>query len=178
MRVDRMWAADLDTVLEIERASFTSPWSRRAFLHELEQNRVADCWVVRDEAADGGPPGGRRSSGRVLGYLCVWAIADEVHVTNLAVDPAWRRQGVAHHLLGTLLEYYRGRGAVKAILEVRPANLGARRLYEAFGFHEVGLRRGYYFDTGEDALLLEANLGQATGPTAALELPAPAERFR
>ena len=153
-----MRTTDLDAVVEIERASFPSPWSRRAFLYELEQNRVARLWVGRGDA---GVEGGAQ---QILGYLCLWAIADEIHVTNLAVHPAQRRRGVARHLLGTLLEHHRQTGARRAVLEVRPGNVEARRLYEAFGFRQVGLRKGYYFDTGEDALLLEADLTR--GPLA------------
>jgi ribosomal-protein-alanine N-acetyltransferase len=148
-----MRVEDVDAALQIERASFTSPWSRAAFLHELEKNRMARLWVARPEAADAG-----MEAGAVLGYACLWTVLDELHVTNLAVHPGERRQGVARQLLGTLLAHYRGLGARRAFLEVRPANREARRLYEAFGFQEVGVRRGYYFDTGEDALLLEADL--------------------
>ena len=171
MFVDRMRSGDLDEVLDIERASFSSPWSRRAFLHELEHNRVAELWVSRSAA---GPSEG--GGGRVVGYLCLWAIADEVHVTNLAVHPAWRRRGVARHLLGTLLEHHRRRGATRVVLEVRPANSGARRLYRSFGFREIGRRRGYYFDTGEDARLLEAHLTEAPA-TGVRELPPTLPRF-
>src|SRR5262245_33021207 len=152
-----MRAADLEVVLHIERASFHTPWSRQAFLHELERNRVAELWIARAGRSAG--------AGTVVGYLCLWAIADEVHVTNLAVDPAWRGEGIARFLLGTLLVRHRTAGARRAFLEVRPANVEARRLYEGLGFHEVGRRRGYYVDTGEDALLLEARLDE--GPLAA-----------
>ena len=159
IRVEPMRAADLDAVLHIERASFQTPWSRQAFLHELERNRVAGLWVAR----------ARRSShesetSSVVGYLCLWAVADEVHVTNLAVDPEWRGEGIGRLLLGTLLAHHRAAGARRAFLEVRPGNVEARRLYEGLGFREVGRRRGYYVDTGEDALLLEASLDE--GPFA------------
>jgi ribosomal-protein-alanine N-acetyltransferase len=151
-----MRAADLEAVLEIERASFKTPWSRQAFVHELERNRVAGLWVARGARA-GEPP-----AAAVVGYLCLWAVADEVHVTNLAVHPAWRGEGIGRLLVGTLLAYHRGQGARRAFLEVRPGNAEARRLYEGLGFHEVGRRRGYYVDTGEDALLLEARLDAPT----------------
>lgn len=155
-RIEPMRIGDVDDVLVIEGVSFTNPWSRQAFVHELVDNRVARLWVARPEAARGGPA--------VLGYLCLWVIVDELHVTNFAVHPACRRQGVGHRLLGELLEHYRRQGAVRVTLEVRPSNGEARRLYDRFGFREVGLRRGYYFDTGEDALLLETRLGEAPPP--------------
>jgi ribosomal-protein-alanine N-acetyltransferase len=150
-----MRAADLEAVLEIERASFRTPWSREAFLHELERNRVAGLWVARGERSSPAPP-----PAPVVGYLCLWAVADEVHVTNLAVHPARRGQGVGRLLLGTLLVRHRALGARRAFLEVRPGNAEARRLYAGLGFREVGRRRGYYVDSGEDALLLEARLDE------------------
>ena len=154
IRIERMRPADLDAVLDIERASFPTPWSRQAFLHELERNRVAVLWVARaGRSDDAGVPA------TVVGYLCLWVVADEVHITNLAVDPGWRGEGIARLLLGTLLVHHRDTGARRAFLEVRPDNVEARRLYQGLGFREVGRRRGYYVDTGEDALLLEARLG-------------------
>lgn len=157
VRIEPLRAGDLDAVLQIERASFHTPWSRQAFLHELERNRVAGLWVARGRRPE--EPGGADA---VVGYLCLWAIADEIHVTNLAVHPAWRGQGVGRLLLGTLLARHHATGARRALLEVRPGNVEARRLYEGLGFHEVGRRRGYYVDTGEDALLLEARLDEGT----------------
>jgi ribosomal-protein-alanine N-acetyltransferase len=147
---DRMCPEDLDEVLDIERASFSMPWSRGAFLYEMQQNRVARCWVMRED-------------GRVIGYLCLWEIADELHITNIAVHPAHRRQGVGRLLLRGVLEDARERRLRLVVLEVRPSNTEARTLYEGFGFRVIGLRRGYYYDTGEDALVMEADL-QASQP--------------
>lgn len=136
---------DLDEVLAIERASFQTPWSRAAFRYELTQNRVARCLVARD---------GRR----LVGYLCLWEIGQEIHITNLAVHPEDRRRGIARRLLTTTLDEGRQRGVGLAFLEVRPTNTEARGLYESLGFRVVGRRKGYYFDTGEDALVMEAPL--------------------
>jgi [ribosomal protein S18]-alanine N-acetyltransferase len=143
--VDRMRSEDLDEVLAIERASFGMPWSRGAFLYEMQQNRVARCWVTRE-------------GGRVVGYICLWEIADEVHVTNVAVLPSRRRQGIARAMLGGVLDDGRARKLRMVVLEVRPSNRDALLLYESFGFRVVGRRRGYYYDTGEDALIMEATL--------------------
>jgi len=143
--VDRMGPEDLDEVLAIERASFSMPWSRGAFLYEMQQNRVARCWVMRED-------------GRVIGYLCLWEIADELHITNIAVHPTRRRQGVGRVLLQGVLEDARERRLRLVVLEVRPSNTEARTLYEGFGFRVIGRRRGYYYDTGEDALVMEADL--------------------
>ena len=136
---------DLDEVVTIERASFGMPWSRGAFLYEIEQNRVARCWVLREDD-------------RVAAYLCLWEIADELHVTNIAVHPGLRRRGLARRLLSAILEDGRTRRLRAVTLEVRPTNDEARTLYESFGFRVVGRRRGYYYDTGEDALIMESDL--------------------
>lgn len=141
---------DLDEVLAIERASFSMPWSRGAFLYEMQQNRVARCWVMRED-------------GLTIGYLCLWEIADELHITNIAVHPGSRRQGVGRMLLRGVLEDARERRLRLVVLEVRPSNGEARSLYEGFGFRVIGRRRGYYYDTGEDALVMEADL-QASQP--------------
>ncbi|MBI3629102.1 MAG: ribosomal protein S18-alanine N-acetyltransferase [Candidatus Rokubacteria bacterium] len=143
-----MRRADLDRVVEIERESFSIPWSRGAFQYEIEQNRVARCWTGRVD-------------GEVIGYLCLWEIGEEIHITNVAVARAWRRQGIARSMLTEILDDARRRGLRMAFLEVRPTNVEALGLYEALGFHVIGRRKGYYYDTGEDALVMEAELGAA-----------------
>lgn len=145
---------DLDEVLGIERASFSMPWSRGAFLYEMQQNRVARCWVMREQ-------------GRVLGYLCLWEVAEELHITNIAVHPSFRRQGIGRTLLQGVLDDARHRKLRVVVLEVRPSNTEARTLYETIGFRVIGRRRGYYYDTGEDALVMEADLQTAQPGTRA-----------
>ncbi len=149
--IEPLTVADLDEVLAIEAVSFPTPWSRAAFLYELTQNRAARCWLARGSGA----------APRVLGYLCLWEMASEIHITNLAVHPDWRRQGIARSLLSAVLEDARRRQLTLALLEVRPNNSEARDLYASLGFQVVGRRKGYYFDTGEDALLMRADLAAA-----------------
>ena len=156
--------ADLDEVLAIERISFPTPWSRGAFLYEMRQNPAARCWVAR-----GAPP-----APSVLAYLCLWEIPPEIHITNLAVHPEWRRQGIARALLAAILEDAGRRGTTLALLEVRPTNAEAVGLYEGLGFQIVGRRKGYYFDTGEDALLMQADL--APSPSSSPPHPDPPTR--
>jgi ribosomal-protein-alanine N-acetyltransferase len=139
---------DVDRVVAIERESFTAPWSRGAFLYEIEQNRAARCWVSRHRQA-------------IVGYLCLWEVADEIHITNLAVDRAFRRRGVARFLLTETLSEARARGIRSVFLEVRPNNTEALGLYAAQGFQVIGRRKGYYYDTGEDALVMRADLEAA-----------------
>ena len=146
--ISPMRSDDLDEVVVIERASFGMPWSRGAFLYEIEQNRVARCWVLRE-------------GDTVVAYLCLWEIGDELHVTNIAVHPRLRRRGLARQLLGAILQDGKSRRLRSVTLEVRPTNDEARALYESFGFRVVGRRRGYYYDTGEDALIMETDLQAA-----------------
>ena len=145
--IEPMRPADLTDVLVIERAAFSMPWSRGAFLYEIEQNQVARCWVGRE-------------AGRIVGYICLWEVADELHVTNVAVHPDVRRRGIARALLESVFERGRASRSRLVLLEVRPSNVEALTLYETFGFRVVGRRRGYYYDTGEDALVMEAPMAQ------------------
>src|SRR2546430_17733128 len=109
---------DLDEVLGIERASFSMPWSRGAFLYEIQQNRVAHCWVMRED-------------GQVVGYLCLWEVADEVHITNIAVRPECRRRGLARTSLADILDDTRHRRTKLVVLQVRPSNTPARTRAES-----------------------------------------------
>ena len=154
LSIERMLPADLPDVLVIERASFSMPWSRGAFLYEIEQNQVARCWVGRQD-------------GRIVGYICLWQVADEVHVTNVAVHPDARRRGIARMLLDSVFAHARAGGSRMVLLEVRPSNTEAITLYESFGFRVVGRRRGYYYDTGEDALVMEASVVSSEPPAPA-----------
>jgi ribosomal-protein-alanine N-acetyltransferase len=153
-----MDVGDLDQVLDIERASFPTPWTRAAFCYEIQQNKVAHCTAIK----------ARRG---VVGYLCFWEIGHEIHVTNLAAHPDLRRRGVARALLGAVLGDAKTRAVSLAFLEVRPTNTEALGLYESFGFRVIGRRKGYYFDTGEDALVMEARLSAEPSESAASPRP-------
>lgn len=139
-----MVVEDLAEVVAIERASFANPWTGPLFLQELgvafSRTTVA-C----------------RPSGPLAGYVCRWVVADEVHVLNVAVDPCWRGRGLGALLLRTVLEEAESSEAQAVTLEVRRSNLAGRRLYESFGFEEVGSRPNYY-GRGEDALILRLAL--------------------
>jgi ribosomal-protein-alanine N-acetyltransferase len=141
-----MQETDLDAVLTIERASFPSPWSKALFQQELE-NAISRCLVVeRAELV---------SQGELVAYVCFWVVHDEIHIMNLATAPRHRRKGIARMLLGRALQSGRKKSdARRALLEVRRSNAAAKSLYHALGFRVVGTRRGYYQDTGEDALVM------------------------
>lgn len=136
---------DLDEVLEIEKLSFPSPWSKRLFLDELA-NPNSHIVLARDD------------TDALLGFVCFWIVADETHILNIAVHPRFRRQGIASRLLAHVLEFSKRMGVQYFALEVRNRNQAAIELYKGFGFRVAGIRKGYYSDTGEDAVLMELDL--------------------
>lgn len=143
-----MRETDLKQVLEIERDCFPSPWSEENFLHEIRRNPAAANWVLDAE-------------GIIVGYSCVWILGPELKINNFAVRREQRRRGLAQRMLVAVLRHAREAGCLRAQLEVRPSNRAALSLYRRFGFRQVGRRKNYYRIEGEDALLLEADLGQA-----------------
>ena len=134
--------ADLDAVLAIEAESFTSPWTREMYIAELEHVGVSFCYLARDETR------------QTLGFCSFWRVLDELHVNNLAVAHAHRRRGIATALMTFVLNEGARLGAHRATLEVRRSNDAARRLYERLGFVAAGVRRAYYTNPIEDALVL------------------------
>ena len=130
----------LDGILEIERSSFPSPWSRQAFLQEIE-NPVSHLWALNEEGA-------------VVGYICFWLFDNVIEILDIAIHPTKRRQGNAYRLLTAVIEKGISHGADQIWLEARVSNLPARDLYKKFGFKEVGLRSRYYGDTNEDAVTM------------------------
>ena len=130
----------LDEIMEIERLSFTTPWSRLAFIHEIESpHSIFEVMTL---------------NGRLIGYGGFWLIADEAHISNIALHPDHRRRGLGRKLLTRLLGQAVERGAAKATLEVRPSNEAAQRLYDSFGFKMIAVRKNYYTDEREDALIM------------------------
>ncbi|HEX8026367.1 MAG TPA: ribosomal protein S18-alanine N-acetyltransferase [Candidatus Limnocylindrales bacterium] len=136
-----MTLSDIERVHAIEQASFFPTWPDDAYRNELTSNKLATYLVAKLEDV-------------VIGFAGIWLMVDEAHVTTFAVDPAWRRRGVGERLLLALLDVSVARRAREATLEVRLSNVGARRLYEKYGFRPVGIRPRYYSDNGEDALIM------------------------
>lgn len=138
--------ADLPRLLELERRSFPVPWPEGAFAQELELPQ-AEVWLACPEGDE-----------RFAGYVDFWIVGPEVSLLNVAVDPDFRRSGLASQLLA-LMDGRAAEEAAEAIfLEVRRGNGGARALYERAGYRQVGIRKRYYADTGEDALVLSKSL--------------------
>jgi ribosomal-protein-alanine N-acetyltransferase len=137
----RLESRDLDVVEEIERASYPSPWSRSMFAAELRKpSSVAIGAYLED--------------GVLVGYAFVSRYVDAWHVMNIAVAPDFRRRGIATTLLGRLFEVTAADPRRGYTLEVRVSNADAIRLYEKLGFEARGIRRGYYTDNREDALIM------------------------
>jgi ribosomal-protein-alanine N-acetyltransferase len=137
--IRRLSYADLPQVIAIERRAFPTPWSLAMFVLELSKPSGI-CLAARRD-------------GRLTGYLVCSRYDTVWHIMNVAVDPDARRTGVATGLLGALLERVDDPGA-RYTLEVRESNLAAIALYERFGFRTAGMRRRYYQDNGEDALIM------------------------
>jgi ribosomal-protein-alanine N-acetyltransferase len=133
---------EIDTILAIEQASFTNPWTREMYLAELKNDGVSFFYLARDK--------GRQ----VVGFCSFWRLLDEVHINNLAVVPECRRRGVATALLGRVMDEAARFGIRRTMLEVRQSNAPARQLYEKFGFVVAGTRSKYYTNPIEDALVL------------------------
>jgi [ribosomal protein S18]-alanine N-acetyltransferase len=133
---------DLSAIEDIERDSYATPWSRSMFAGELSKASSV-CLGAFDE-----------ETGELIGYLIVSRYVDAWHVMNIAVDPNVRRAGVATALLRRLFELTSGDGRRGYTLEVRVSNTGAINLYERLGFQPRGIRRGYYTDNREDALIM------------------------
>jgi ribosomal-protein-alanine N-acetyltransferase len=131
----------VDAVYALEQRCFPTPWPRADLLRDLSDNPLAVYVVCETE-------------GRLVGYAGLWAILDEGHLTNVAVDPEFRNGGVATMMLTKLFETAREKGTERFTLEVRRSNGAAQSLYRKFGFRTVGYRTRYYQDNGEDAAVM------------------------
>jgi ribosomal-protein-alanine N-acetyltransferase len=136
---------DIPAICEIEQEAFATPWTAGAFHNELTNNQFARYMVME-------------SGDQVIGYGGMWLIMDEAHVTNVAVRNDYRGQGLGERLMRELQKTARYFGAMRMTLEVRPSNAVAQRLYAKLGFYSVGVRRGYYTDNQEDAVIMWAEL--------------------
>jgi ribosomal-protein-alanine N-acetyltransferase len=132
-------------VLRIERALFPAPWTPAMFEQEVEEK-----WLSRSFVA--------RVGEKVVGYVVAWFLRSEVHVLNLAVDTAYQRRGIARGMLVHILELAESERCHLVTLEVRVSNEPAKLLYFSMGFAPVGIRRRYYHDNNEDALVMTKRL--------------------
>lgn len=132
---------DVKRIEELEQICFSIPWSYDSIYHDVAENKLAYFLVAE-------------TAGKVIGYVGIWKIVDEGHITNVAVEPAHRRKHVADTLVEALIHVTEEEGIMRHTLEVRKSNVSAIGLYEKHGFKVKGERKGYYEDNGEDALIM------------------------
>jgi len=144
LRFQRMQLEDLDTVLKVEYAAFSYPWTRGIFTDAIKNY---ECWVMFDGTQQ-------------IGHGVINVIVDEAHLLNIAIKPESQGRGLGLRLLTHLMQRARLRGGIECFLEVRASNKSAYRLYERFGFNEIGCRRNYYPLAGgrEDAFVMACPL--------------------
>ena len=135
-----MRAEDLESVARLEQTCFSESWSENLLRSGLD-NRL-DSYLVYEEL------------GAVLGYCVLRTLADEGEIQRIAVDPAFRRQGIARKLMESMAAVARMKGAREVALEVRESNVSARKLYESYGFRQEAVRRDYYRNPAEDAIIM------------------------
>jgi ribosomal-protein-alanine N-acetyltransferase len=138
--VRKMTEPDLDEVMKIEQEAFSLPWSRDSYLGELK-NSFAN-YLVCDDAGD------------ITAYGGIWAVFEEAHITNVAVAREFRGQGMGCAVMEELENIARGKHATRILLEVRPTNEAALKIYQKLEYVQTSLRKGYYTDNGEDAMIM------------------------
>jgi ribosomal-protein-alanine N-acetyltransferase len=139
--IEDMRLEDVPAVQLVENASFPIPWPANAFRHELTQNKNAHYLVAKE-------------GDHIVGYAGLWLSLDEAHITTFAVLPEYRRRKIGERMLLSIFERAERLGAEWLTLEVRASNLPAQRLYEKYGFRPAGIRRRYYSDNNEDAIIM------------------------
>lgn len=143
----KMTIADIDAVYEIEHSSFSLPWTKEAFFYEMLDNQHA--YYLLAETADG-----------IVGFCGLWIIMDECHVTNIAILPEHRGKKLGEKLMRAAMETAVEKGAKTMTLEARVSNTPARNLYEKLGFKNGGIRKSYYSDNFEDAIVMWVNFDE------------------
>jgi len=175
--VDRMTLADIPRVVEIERLAYSTPWPPSAYRKELQDNPLAHYIVLRDSelrlpapeppvsspSRRGFPlsllpsrpnPSASATLSAIIGFAGLWLMVDEAHVTTIALHPRYRGRGLGELMLSSLIQIAYNISARVVTLEVRVSNHVAQNLYRKYGFQEAGVRRRYYSDNNEDALIM------------------------
>jgi ribosomal-protein-alanine acetyltransferase len=141
MNFEKMSLDHIDGVMEVEHLSFALPWSKNSFIQEVTSNQFAHYIVAME-------------NDKVIGYAGMWQIQDEGHITNVAVHPDFRGLHIGKGLMKELIDTARGLGIDAMTLEVRKSNEVAKNLYKSFDFFEAGVRKRYYSDNNEDAVIM------------------------
>lgn len=146
--IRKMTEADISRVMEIDRLSFPSPWTRQIYEQEVVKNDFAHYFVIETDD-------------EIIGYVGIWIVLEDAQITNIAVLPTYRGKNIGNHLFSFALTYALQQGAHYLSLEVRPTNEVAKNMYRKFGLQEAGIRKNYYPDNGEDAIVMWVNLLEA-----------------
>ena len=141
LSIRKMTLEDIPAVVALDQTSFSLPWPERSFRYEVAENPAARCWVTEIDQ-------------RLAAMLVGWLLVDEIHIATIATHPDFRRQGIGRRLLAHALQRAMDEGAQSSFLEVRASNLAAQELYRQFGYEATGLRKRYYKDNDEDAILM------------------------
>ncbi|MEX1362329.1 MAG: ribosomal protein S18-alanine N-acetyltransferase [Nannocystaceae bacterium] len=142
--------ADLLAIAELDRECFGNPWSLELYRQELHRPFARLVVMERD--------------GALLGLSCSWVVGDEAHLLRIATRAAVRRQGLGRRLLESVLAHVREAGCAVLLLEVAAANLPARALYERFGFEQLAVRKAYYREPPDDAVVMQRRLSRSVTP--------------
>lgn len=143
--IRNMKITDLPQVMKIDSRSFPSPWTKEIYEQELLKNDFAHYFVIVHED-------------EIIGYVGLWIVFDDAQITNIAIAPEYRGKGIGEKLFAFALTYAFQRGAQKLSLEVRPSNHVAKNMYKKFGLKKGGIRKNYYPDNGEDAIVMWVKL--------------------
>ncbi|WP_010246730.1 ribosomal protein S18-alanine N-acetyltransferase [Acetivibrio cellulolyticus] len=141
IEVSRLTSDEIDEVMVVEKLSFAIPWSKQAFIEEVTNNKFARYIIAKID-------------GKTVGYAGLWKVCDEGHITNVAVHPEYRRNGVGFMLVRNLIDLSIKEDIARLTLEVRRSNIPAQNLYTKFGFKVEGFRKEYYADNKEDAMIM------------------------
>lgn len=144
----KMTSEDVEAVHEIELASFPTPWTLDSFHYEMRENNFAHYIVAENE------------SGKIIGFCGMWLVIDSAQITNVAVVEAARGLGIGESLMRNAMHIAKERNVDVMSLEVRVSNVVAQNLYRKLGFQDGGIRKGYYTDNLEDALVMWVNLNE------------------
>ena len=145
LEIRKLSREDLDDITRLEREIFPNPWSRESLNFELTHRTNSVAYKILYE-------------NRIIAYCFSWIIIDEFHIGNFAVIKEFRRKGVGENFLRFIIDRGKELGASFFYLEVRKSNEAARKLYEKFGFKTMGVRREYYSDNKEDAIVMGLNI--------------------
>ncbi|MCG3421262.1 ribosomal protein S18-alanine N-acetyltransferase [Oceanobacillus sp. GSFE11] len=143
--IRKMEIADVDQVMEVERVSFTTPWTTDIFYQEIVDNQYAYYYVIE-------------WNGRIVGYVGTWVVLEDAQVTNIAIMPELRGNKLGEKLFQYMLLQIKLIGATRLSLEVRESNIPAQKLYRKFGLVPGGIRKNYYTDNQEDAIVMWVNI--------------------